>query len=128
MTNNPSAATPTPHARSMSCGGPLPRVSVSRPAGRLRGSAMAVTIVTSARATRAAAETLLPIALRGGRKEQIRKLPAAVRVRRRPCRDPRNGERQAAGPSILLDPKTFAAPRTQPRVRVADAARNLKRT
>jgi hypothetical protein len=41
-----------------------------------------------------------------------------------------NGGCEMAGPSILLDPKTFTAPQTQrqPYVRVADAARNLKRT
>jgi hypothetical protein len=130
MTNNPSAAMPTRHSRSMSCSGSVLRVSISRHAGRLRGKAIAVTSDTSARATRTAAATSLPKALQCGRKAQIRKLPPVARVRRKPYRDPRNGERQVADPLILLDPKTSAAPRTQrqPRVRVADAMRNLKRT
>lgn len=129
MANNPSAATPTPNSRSMSCGGPVPRVSISRHAGRLCGKSMAVTVVTSARATRTAVETFLPKALRGGRQEQTRKLPAVVRVRRTPCRDRRNGERQMADFPTLLDPKTFAAPRTRRQPRVCFAAmRNLKRT
>jgi hypothetical protein len=130
MTNNPSAAMPTLHSRSMSCGGSVPRVSISRHAGRLCDNSIATTSDTSARATRTAAATSLPKALQRGRKKQIRKLPAVVRVRRTPCGDPRNGGCEMAGPSILLDPKTFTAPQTrrQPCVRVADAARNLNRT